>query len=126
MYVYISEFTVSLKNCLQLLNVLCICLCYLWHINIITECLFSFIQLQIGSLLQRTNFLMNTPRGDSNYRIKSLALMEFRKEQYNAIDEKQRQNDIVAVSNSTDDALDDPITQSNYIAITFICFVFYL
>lgn len=95
-------------------------------INIITECLFSFIQLQIGSLLQRTNFLMNTPRGDSNYRIKSLALMEFRKEQYNAIDEKQRQNDIVAVSNSTDDDLDDPITQSNYCFNILFCFVFYL
>ncbi|KAH8418554.1 hypothetical protein KR222_000543, partial [Zaprionus bogoriensis] len=65
----------------------------------------------IGSLLQRTNFLMNTPRGDSNYRIKSLALMEFRKEKYNAIDEKQRQNDLVAVSNSTDEELDSPITQ---------------
>lgn len=94
-------------------------------ININTECLFYFIQLQIGSLLQRTNFLMNTPRGDSNYRIKSLALMEFRKEQYNAIDEKQRQTDIVAVSNSTDDDLDDPITQSNYCYyLILFCFLF--
>ncbi|XP_030554711.1 uncharacterized protein LOC115758287 isoform X1 [Drosophila novamexicana] len=65
----------------------------------------------IGSLLQRTNFLMNTPRGDSNYRIKSLALMEFRREKYNAIDEKQRQNDLAAVSNVTDSAQDSPITQ---------------
>lgn len=94
-------------------------------IKINTECLFSFIQLQIGSLLQRTNFLMNTPRGDSNYRIKSLALMEFRKEQYNAIDEKQRQTDIVAVSNSTDDDLDDPITQSKYFYyLILFCFSF--
>ncbi|XP_023160074.2 uncharacterized protein LOC111592226 isoform X2 [Drosophila hydei] len=65
----------------------------------------------IGSLLQRTNFLMNTPRGDSNYRIKSLALMEFRREKYNAIDEKQRQNDLVVVSNATDATQDGPITQ---------------
>lgn len=77
--------------------------------------MFGFVlQLQIGSLLHRTNFLMNTPRGDTNYRIKSLALMEFRKEQYNAIDEKQRQNDLVAVTNSTDDDLDGSITQSKY------------
>lgn len=57
---------------------------------------------------------MNTPRGDPNYRIKSLALIEFRKEQYNAIDEKQRQNDLVVVTNSTDDDLDGSITQSKY------------
>lgn len=65
-------------------------------------------------MLHRTNFLMNTPRGDPNYRIKSLALIEFRKEQYNAIDEKQRQNDLVVVTNSTDDDLDGSITQSKY------------
>lgn len=65
-------------------------------------------------MLHRTNFLMNTPRGDPNYRIKSLALMEFRKEQYNAIDEKQRKNDLV-VTNSTDDNLDGSITQSKYL-----------
>ncbi|XP_017106936.2 uncharacterized protein [Drosophila bipectinata] len=44
----------------------------------------------IGSLLHRTNFLINTPRGNPNYRIKSFALMEFRKEKFNAIDEKHR------------------------------------
>ncbi|KRG05413.1 uncharacterized protein LOC6580910 isoform X2 [Drosophila mojavensis] len=65
----------------------------------------------IGSLLQRTNFLMNTPRGDSNYRIKSVALMEFRREKYNAIDEKQRQTDFAAVSNVTDATQDGPIAQ---------------
>ncbi|XP_034477048.1 uncharacterized protein LOC117783648 isoform X1 [Drosophila innubila] len=65
----------------------------------------------IGSLLQRTNFLMNTPRGDSNYRVKSVALMEFRKEKYNALDERHRLNDLAAVSNVTDAELEGPITQ---------------
>ncbi|ALC41938.1 CG6701, partial [Drosophila busckii] len=65
----------------------------------------------IGSLLQRTNFLMNTPRGNSNYRIKDLALMEFRKEKYNAMDERQRQNDCVDVSDKADNSIDGSITQ---------------
>ncbi|XP_062135558.1 uncharacterized protein LOC133845192 isoform X1 [Drosophila sulfurigaster albostrigata] len=65
----------------------------------------------IGTLLQRTNFLMNTPRGDPNYRIKSLALIEFRKEKYNAKDEKQRQTDLAVVSNVTDAENNGPITQ---------------
>ncbi|XP_023037575.1 uncharacterized protein LOC6639688 isoform X2 [Drosophila willistoni] len=51
----------------------------------------------IGNLLHRTNFLMNTPRGDSNYRIKSFSLCDFRKEKFNAIDEKHRQSDILDV-----------------------------
>ncbi|XP_068148123.1 LOW QUALITY PROTEIN: uncharacterized protein [Drosophila tropicalis] len=49
----------------------------------------------IGNLLHRTNFLMNTPRGDSNYKIKSFSLCDFRKEKFNAIDEKHRQSDIL-------------------------------
>ncbi|KAH8309305.1 hypothetical protein KR059_008042 [Drosophila kikkawai] len=52
----------------------------------------------IGSLLHRTNFLINTPRGNNNYRIKNFALMEFRKEKYNLMDEKHRQRDSSATS----------------------------
>ncbi|XP_017000701.2 uncharacterized protein [Drosophila takahashii] len=44
----------------------------------------------IGSLLHRTNFLINTPRGNNNYRIKSFSLMDFRKEKFNLMDEKHR------------------------------------
>ncbi|BFG03319.1 uncharacterized protein DMAD_02607 [Drosophila madeirensis] len=44
----------------------------------------------IGSLMQRTNFLRNTPRGSTNYQIKNFALMEFRREKFNAIDEMRR------------------------------------
>ncbi|KAH8402341.1 hypothetical protein KR009_011436 [Drosophila setifemur] len=49
----------------------------------------------IGFLLYRTNFLINTPRGGNSYRIKSFALMEFRKDKFNAIDEMQRLRDAV-------------------------------
>ncbi|XP_022223596.2 uncharacterized protein LOC111074918 [Drosophila obscura] len=52
----------------------------------------------IGSLMQRTNFLMNTPRGSSNYRIRSFSLMEFRREKFNAIDERQRLRDGVTIT----------------------------
>ncbi|XP_002138690.3 uncharacterized protein [Drosophila pseudoobscura] len=52
----------------------------------------------IGSLMQRTNFLVNTPRGSSNYRIKSFSLMEFRREKINAIDERHRQRDGVTIT----------------------------
>ncbi|KAH8300631.1 hypothetical protein KR018_000086, partial [Drosophila ironensis] len=50
----------------------------------------------IGSLLHRTNFLINTPRGNINYRIKNFALMEFRREKFNAIDERHRLQDAMA------------------------------
>ncbi|XP_017054176.1 uncharacterized protein LOC108096803 [Drosophila ficusphila] len=44
----------------------------------------------IGSLLHRTNFLVNTPRGNNNYRIRSFSLMDFRKEKFNLFDEQLR------------------------------------
>ncbi|XP_017129698.1 uncharacterized protein LOC108147578 [Drosophila elegans] len=50
----------------------------------------------IGSLLHRTNFLINTPRGNTNYRIKSFALMEFRKEKFNLLDEQHRLRDSIS------------------------------
>ncbi|KAH8236931.1 hypothetical protein KR038_000337 [Drosophila bunnanda] len=55
----------------------------------------------IGSLLHRTNFLINTPRGNNNYRIKNFALMEFRKEKYNLMDENHRQRDVSAPTKDT-------------------------
>ncbi|XP_020801116.1 uncharacterized protein LOC110178339 isoform X1 [Drosophila serrata] len=55
----------------------------------------------IGSLLHRTNFLINTPRGNNNYRIKNFALMEFRKEKFNLMDENHRQRDVSASTLTT-------------------------
>ncbi|XP_037716828.1 uncharacterized protein LOC119551516 [Drosophila subpulchrella] len=50
----------------------------------------------IGALLHRTNFLINTPRGNNNYRIKSFSLMDFRKEKFNLLDEQHRLRDAIA------------------------------
>ncbi|XP_030386001.1 uncharacterized protein LOC115632864 isoform X2 [Scaptodrosophila lebanonensis] len=65
------------------------------------ECKAQLCNYFIGSLLHKTNFLMNTPRGDSNYRIKDFSLMEFRKEKCNEIDEKHKQRDEAIVSGVT-------------------------
>ncbi|XP_032597081.1 uncharacterized protein LOC6569064 isoform X1 [Drosophila grimshawi] len=69
----------------------------------------------IGTLLKRTNFLMNTPRGDYNYRIKNLTMMEFRKEKCNNMEENQRQNDPVAVSSVINASLDDDSITQKYV-----------
>ncbi|EDV56098.2 uncharacterized protein Dere_GG22453 [Drosophila erecta] len=54
----------------------------------------------IGSLLHRTNFLINTPRGNPNYRIKDFSLMEFRKEKVYFLDEQHRQRDAASTTNA--------------------------
>lgn len=52
----------------------------------------------IGSLLHRTNFLINTPRGNPNYRIKNFSLMDFRKEKFNLLDEQHRLRGIASTT----------------------------
>ncbi|XP_033152218.1 DNA-binding protein SMUBP-2 isoform X2 [Drosophila mauritiana] len=52
----------------------------------------------IGSLLHRTNFLINTPRGNPNYRIKNFSLIDFRKEKFNLLDEQHRLQGIASTT----------------------------
>ncbi|EDV37969.1 uncharacterized protein Dana_GF11149, isoform B [Drosophila ananassae] len=76
----------------------------------------------IGSLLHRTNFLINTPRGNPNYRIKNFALMEFRKEKFNAIDEKHRESSVIpsvpgAVSEGNKPIIEEYVLDKNSVAM---------
>ncbi|XP_043642316.1 uncharacterized protein LOC122612635 [Drosophila teissieri] len=54
----------------------------------------------IGALLHRTNFLINTPRGNPNYRIKNFSLMEFRKSKFDLLDEQHRLRDAATTTNA--------------------------
>ncbi|XP_039480377.1 uncharacterized protein LOC120444635 [Drosophila santomea] len=54
----------------------------------------------IGALLHRTNFLINTPRGNSNYRIKNFSLMHFRKDKFDLLDEEHRRRDAASTANA--------------------------
>ncbi|XP_017069246.1 uncharacterized protein LOC108106578 [Drosophila eugracilis] len=65
----------------------------------------------IGALLQRTNFLINTPRGGNSYRIKSFSLMEFRKEKFNLIDEQHRLKDVTPIVPGVPEEGNQPITE---------------